>query len=103
TGTCEVHYGKVDPKSQAFVDVSFNNVGGAGAKPFNAEYRFTLENDQAGSFQFALDLNLQPFDSTKLALERLSIESRWLSEGAGRSDVSAHGGDLVTPVTVNEC
>ena len=104
TGTCEVHYGKVDPKSQAFVDVSFNNVGGgADAKPFNAEYRFTLENDQSGTFQFALDLNLNIFDPAKAAAERLSIESRWMSTGAGRGDVSAHGGDLVSPVTVNEC
>jgi hypothetical protein len=103
TGTCEVHYGKVDPKSQAFVDVSLNNIGTDG-QPFNAEYRFTLESDnQAGTFQFALDLNLNIFDSTKAAAERLSIESRWQANGAGRSDVQAHDGDLVSPITVNEC
>ncbi|HYV50233.1 MAG TPA: hypothetical protein VFA20_35505 [Myxococcaceae bacterium] len=102
TGTCEVHYGKVDPKSQAFVDVSLNNIGADG-KPFNAEYRFTLDNDNAGSFQFALDINLQPFDSTKQAPERMSIESRWLSTGAGRADVTAHDGDLVAPITGSEC
>lgn len=102
TGTCEVHYGKVDPKSQAFVDVSLNNVGTDG-KPFNAEYRFSLDNDNAGKFEFALDINLQPFDSTKQAPERMSIESRWLSTGAGRADVIAHGGDLVTPITGSEC
>ena len=102
TGTCEVHYGKVDPKSQAFVDVSLNNVGADG-KPFNAEYRFTLDNNQAGTFQFALDLNLQPFDSTKQAPERMSIESRWQSTGAGRADVTAHGGDLLSPITGSEC
>jgi hypothetical protein len=104
TGTCEVHYGKVDPKSDAFIDVSFNNVGGgANAQPFNAEYRFTLDNEQAGTFQFALDLNLNIFDPARAAAERLSIESRWMSTGAGRGDVTAHGGDLVSPITVNEC
>jgi hypothetical protein len=102
TGTCEVHYGKVDPTSQATVDVSFNNVGADG-KPFNAEYRFTLDNDQAGTFQFALDVNLQPFDPNMQAPERMSIESRWLSTGAGRADVIAHGGDLVSNITGSEC
>lgn len=103
TGTCEVHYGKVDPKTNAFVDVSLNNVGSAGAPAFNAEYRFSLENNQAGAFQFALDLNLNPFDPAKAAAERLSIQSRWESTGAGRSDVQASKGDLLSPITLNEC
>jgi hypothetical protein len=102
TGTCEVHYGKVDPRSQAFVDVSLNNIGADG-KPFNAEYRFTLDNNQAGTFQFALDINLQPFNSTMQAPERMSIQSRWQSTGAGRADVVARDGDLLSPITGSEC
>ena len=102
TGTCEVHYGKLEPTTPAFVNVSFNNVAAeSGAKPFNAEYRFSLEPSHAGQFEFALDLNLQPW-TTALA-ERLSIESRWLSTGAGRSDVQAREGDLVSNITLNEC
>ncbi|HVE84554.1 MAG TPA: hypothetical protein VND93_16975 [Myxococcales bacterium] len=102
TGTCEVHYGKVDPKSDAFVDVSLNNVNGDG-QPFNAEYRFALQPSQAGKFEFALDINLQPFTAGMEANERWAIDSRWMSTGAGRSDVTAHGGDLLSPITVNEC
>src|SRR5262249_32000090 len=62
SGTCEVHYGKVDPKSPAYVNVSFNNAAnGDPSKAFNAEYRFSLQPDQSGEFQFALDLNLNLF------------------------------------------
>ena len=102
TGTCEVHYGKELPTSPAMVNVSFNNVSGADpSKEFNAEYRFSLQPSTAGEFEFALDVNTAPFTTT--LVERWGIQSRWLQTGAGRADVKAHGGDLITPITVNEC
>jgi len=104
TGTCEVHYGKVDHTTPAYVNVSFNNVaGGSQGTNFNAEYRFALQPELSGTFEFALDLNLHPFDPAMQAQERWGVKSRWMSTGAGRSDVNAHDGDLTIPVTVNEC
>ena len=102
TGTCEVHYGKELPASPATVNVSFNNVAGSDpSKEFNAEYRFSLQPNTAGKFEFALDVNTQPF--TTVLVERWGIQSRWMETGAGRADVKAHGGDLSIPITVNEC
>jgi hypothetical protein len=104
TGTCEVHYGKMDPKADWFVNVSFNNVSGATPdQAFNAEYRFDLQPNKSGTFEFALDINMDPFDPWRQALERWSIKSRWMETGAGRSDVVAHGGDLHGQETLNEC
>jgi hypothetical protein len=103
-GTAEFRYGHVDPKSEAYVEVSFNNIAnGDPNQSFNSEYRFKLQPDQSGEFQFALDINMHPFQPAKSALERWSVKSRWQSEGAGRSDVRATGGDLTAPQTVSEC
>lgn len=104
TGTCEVHYGKADPQSDWYVNVSFNNVSGSNpGQAFNAEYRFALQPQKSGTFEFALDLNIHPFDWMRPLNERLAIKSRWMASGAGRADVSAREGDLPAPATLNEC
>lgn len=104
-GSVEFRYGHLAPAADATVEVSFNNIatGEGGTQTFNSEYRFKLEPGQAGEFEFALDINMQPFTPSMGALERWSVKSRWDKEGAGRSDVRATGGDLTAPQTVNEC
>jgi hypothetical protein len=36
-------------------------------------------------------------------LEVVTVKSRWMESGAGRSDVKLAGGDLLGEATVNEC
>jgi hypothetical protein len=104
TGSCEFSYARVGPSANTTVDVTFNNtVDNDPSATFNAEYRFLLEPSQAGRFEFALDLNIHPFNPYKPALERWAIKSRWTAQGAGRSDVRVTGGELTAPETVNEC
>jgi len=66
---------------------------------FHYEYREAA--DGAGDFVYTLHGDL---DDNGSAWETLDIRSRWLSSGAGRSDVTVQGGDLQSQVLVGvEC
>jgi hypothetical protein len=69
----------------------------------NADYRYKETPGAGGEFDFALDKNLDT-DSTRPAIEHLTVKSRWGQTGAGRSDVKATKGDLGTNEgTISEC
>ena len=66
---------------------------------FHYEYREAA--DGAGDFVYTLHGDL---DDNGSAWETIDIRSRWLSSGAGRSDVTVQGGDLQSQVLVGvEC
>ena len=72
---------------------------------FNAVYQYAATPGAGGDFQYAAHQDALPGPGpTGSAKELLTIHSRWLETGAGRSDVMISGGDApATAPTVNEC
>ena len=104
TGSAQFAYAHDSATAPLTVAVTYDKVfDAAQTNAENAEYRYAEQPDGSGTFEFAADLNAQPWDVTKSALERWTIKSRWQPTGAGRSDVKLAGGDLTTPATLNEC
>ncbi|ATB42849.1 hypothetical protein CYFUS_008328 [Cystobacter fuscus] len=102
-GRISFHYARPNPTAAVTVDVDLEQFVNDAAVPDTAAYRYSQVPGGEGSFEFAVDSNIHWFDLTKIALERWSIKSRWTATGAGRADVRATGGDLASPVTLNEC
>ncbi|WNG25922.1 hypothetical protein F0U62_19290 [Cystobacter fuscus] len=102
-GRISFHYARPNPTAAVTVDVDLKEFVNDAAAPNTAAYRYSQVPGGAGAFEFATDSNIHWFDPTQVALERWSIKSRWSSTGAGRADVRATGGDLASPVTLNEC
>jgi hypothetical protein len=102
-GTAEFRYSRMSPTDEVKVDVDFEEFVGNATTPNTALYRYAQVPGGKGSFQFAVDTNVHWFDPNRTAAERLSIKSRWVESGEGRSDVRVSGGDLSSPETLNEC
>ncbi|WP_257447544.1 hypothetical protein [Archangium lipolyticum] len=102
-GRVSFHYARPNPTAAVTVDVELKEFVNDATVPDTAAYRYSQVPGGEGSFEFAADSNIHWFDLSRVALERWSIKSRWLSTGAGRADVRATGGDLASPVTQNEC
>jgi hypothetical protein len=67
----------------------------------DAAYEYTEAPGAGGGFQFSVKKDAI---QTTSALETLTVRSRWLQTGAGRSDAKFSGGDLgATEATGNEC
>ncbi len=64
--------------------------------PYDASYHYDQTPDGAGDFIFNVQANVNSAAENKPALETVDMRSRWLANGAGRSDVKISGGD-VTP------
>ena len=72
----------------------------AQGQPALADYAYNAATDGGGDMTFDVSLNA---GGTAL-LETLTLRSRWLGTGAGRSDARIAGGDLGTlQVTASEC
>jgi hypothetical protein len=68
---------------------------------FDALYAYTATPGSGGDLQYGATEN---FVATTTANETMSIHSRWMESGAGRTDVTITGGDIGTAVdTSNEC
>lgn len=68
---------------------------------FDAVYAYSATPGSGGDLQYGATEN---FVTTTTANETLSLHSRWLETGAGRTDVQVTGGDVGTAVdTSNEC
>lgn len=81
--------------------IDFKQVGEAkGTVRTDSTYAFSQVEQGEGSFEFIADTN---YATRTVALERLSVKSRWLWSGAGRSDVTGSGGDLAAPFRFSEC
>jgi hypothetical protein len=81
-----------------FEGVRDNETGGT----LNANYLYAAKPGVGGTFQFGTRKNVNPEAGN--TLESFTIESRWLTSGAGRIDAKVGGGDFAAnPATVNEC
>jgi len=102
-GTAEFRYSRSSPTDEVKVEVDTEEFVGTSTTPNTALYRYAQVPGGKGSFQFAVDTNVHWFDANRAAAERLSVKSRWVESGEGRSDVRLSGGDLSAPETLNEC
>lgn len=101
-GTAGITYSRLTPEDVASIDVAFRGtrrLDGPGVT--DADYHYEATPGEGGSFTFATNADVD-HDASGLN-EDLSIQSRWLEDGEGRSDVKAEGGSLATPATMNEC
>ena len=86
---------------QVTVNIVFSQVGDArGSARTDSTYAFSQIENGEGSFEFVVDTN---YVTRSAALERLSVKSRWMWNGSGRSDVTGNGGDLTAPFRFSEC
>lgn len=100
-GALSVQYARPDSTSAVTVNAQFRL--GQGNKSREADYRYRAVPGQGGEFDFKMQRDLyKPAGSSQL-MEDITIKSRWLETGAGRSDVKLSGGDLAAPATLNEC
>ncbi len=99
-GTASVTYSHLTADAKATIDVQFKQVRDADSgQRIDSKYGYEATPGQGGAFNFSAHKNLAPGD----ALEQLTVRSRWVENGAGRSDVQVNGGDLADAATVNEC
>ncbi len=94
-------YSRVSPASQVTVSVQFLQMRDAASEQrIDANYRYASTPGEGGQFDFAMLKNID----AQAQLERMSIRSRWMESGAGRSDVRLTNGDMGGgTVTLNEC
>jgi hypothetical protein len=89
-GTADVTY---DHKTEdANVDVLFTGIKDSAGTIVNATYHYKQPSGGDGLFQYSAPANVD----NKGATEYVTVESRWKSTGAGRSDLKVTKGDLGT-------
>jgi hypothetical protein len=95
-------YSRPSPIAQVDIGVTFTQIRDEDTGMLvDATYAYAETPGAGGSFQFSVIKNAI---TTSAALETVSVRSRWLQNGAGRSDVKLAGGDLgATKATGNEC
>ncbi|MFL5321628.1 MAG: hypothetical protein ACJ790_18340 [Myxococcaceae bacterium] len=104
-GQASFTYGRLQPGADTTITVGFTNVKDqdTGNIISSANYKYLERSGQDGEFEFSIDKNIDS-DPARSLIEHMTIKSRWLSTGLGRSDIKATGGDVgSTPATVNEC
>ncbi len=84
------------------VNVGFENWTGGWHAPIDATYHYAEAADQSGEFSYDATADV---DENFSALESLTVASRWVAGGSGRSDASVTGGDVApgVSVTATEC
>jgi hypothetical protein len=94
-GTMDVHY----DLAEAHLDLSLSSTDAQG-RPTAADYAYNAAKDGGGDMTFDVSADA---GGTAL-LETLTLRSRWLGTGAGRTDARISGGDLGgLQVTASEC
>lgn len=100
-GKIQVEYARVDPTANTAIDVTFTQVkDDETGMLVDAAYKYLKKPEQGGEFEFSINKNT---DANTTQLEHMTIKSRWNSDGAGRADVKATGGDINGAATANEC
>jgi hypothetical protein len=101
-GKAAFTYSRINPTSDVNIGVTFSKVRDEDTGMLvDAVYDYAAKPGAGGSFDFKLLKNLV---LTTAAVETMSVHSRWLETGAGRSDTLMGGGDLpATGATANEC
>ncbi|HLM46480.1 MAG TPA: hypothetical protein VK458_21605 [Myxococcaceae bacterium] len=94
-GKLTVKYARVDDKSAVTVDAAFRQVRDDkdATRRVDMDYRYAATPGQGGQFDFRKTEDFHKV-SGSARQENLTIKSRWLQTGAGRSDVKMVGGDL---------
>lgn len=93
-GSMDVHY----DLAKAHIDLTLTSSDAPGAP--TADYSYNAAKDGGGDMTFDVNANV---GGTAL-LETLTLRSRWLGTGAGRTDARITGGDLGSvQVTASEC
>lgn len=98
TGSVSATYSRAAAGAPTQVEATFSQVKND-SQLVDATYHFTQTPGQGGSLEFQMNKDI----TATPAVEVLSVRSRWLDSGAGRSDVRVSGGDLTSPATANEC
>lgn len=94
-GSIDVHY----DLAKAHLDLTIMSTDDQG-HPTSADYAYNAAADGGGDMTFDVNANV---GGTAL-LETLTLRSRWLGTGAGRTDARITGGDLGSvQVTASEC
>jgi len=105
-GKLTVKYARPDDKSAVTVDAAFRQVRDDkdASKRVDMDYRYAATPGQGGQFDFRKTEDFHKV-SGSAKQENLTIKSRWLETGAGRSDVKLVGGDLPFgyEATASEC
>ncbi|MEO5766716.1 MAG: hypothetical protein ABIS92_00060 [Polyangia bacterium] len=85
-------YSRPSPTVQVDIGVTFTQIRDDDTGMLvDATYAYAETPGSGGSFQFSV---IKDAIATSAALETVSVRSRWLQTGAGRSDVKLTGGDL---------
>jgi hypothetical protein len=99
-GTAALTYSRDVTSGQVTIDVQFNQVRDENSgQLIDATYHFA-QDSSGGNFAFNTMGDVD--HDTSGDLENLVINSRWMSNGAGRSDVTATGGS-VGSASFSEC
>src|SRR6185312_9301059 len=102
-------YARQSPTATVTNDVAFTNIYDncdpstctTHGQIFDAVYAYAATPGSGGDLQYGATEN---FVITTAANETLSLHSRWMETGAGRTDVQVTGGDVGTAVdTSSEC
>jgi len=94
-GSVDVHY----DLAKAHLDLTIMSTDAQG-RPTSADYAYNAAKDGGGDMTFDVNANV----GGTAALETLTLRSRWLGTGAGRTDARITGGDLGSvQVTASEC
>jgi len=108
-GQAAFTYSRLDPSATVAVGVTFTNIFDncdpntckTHGQIFDALYAYSATPGDGGDLQFGANEN---FNLATAAIENLSLHSRWMETGAGRSDVQVTGGDYGATVnTSSEC
>jgi hypothetical protein len=102
-------YSRMSPTGPVTNNVTFTNIldncdpanCSTHGQTFDAVYAYAATPGSGGELQYGATEN---FVTTTVANETLSLHSRWMKTGDGRTDVQITGGDVGTAVdTSSEC
>lgn len=99
-GTASYTYSKQTAGAEVSIDALFQKVrDNDTGQLVDVNYKYRETPGNGGNFEFRMNKDWVQGP----AIEVLTVKSRWLQTGAGRSDVRATGGDLPAPATASEC
>lgn len=101
-GRVQYTYSRPAAASTISIDANFDDVrDGDTGQLVDAAYRYREYPGNGGALEFQVNKDLV---TSGAALEVLTVKSRWLQTGAGRSDARVSGGDVPGgSATVSEC
>lgn len=99
-GTASYTYSKQTAGGDVKIDALFQKVRDSETKQLvDVGYAYTEVPKAGGTFEFKMNKDWVE----GAGIELLTVKSRWLQSGAGRSDAKATGGDLQGVATASEC